>query len=161
MNKQLVKLLIGFVTAKLTYLVLQHSKLLEKVVYWLVAILVHRCLAIEGEPLLNARKACTQSHIGEEHEVERQRSCQDGVTAEEVDLDGHGIAHPTEEVDVVPSLLLIAARRIVVDAYLMVDVAIELGVYLSIEDILHSAHLAATLGLEVLGIVQDDTVAIT
>ena len=42
----------------------------------------------------------------------------------------------------------------------MVDVAIEFWIDVGIEDVLHGAHLATTLGLKVLGIIKHNAVAI-
>ncbi len=60
--------------------------------------------------------------------VERERRGKDGVAAEEVDLELHRVAEPTEDVDVVPTLFVVAARWVVVDADLVVEVLVEVGV---------------------------------
>ena len=68
------------------------------------------------------------------HEVERERSGEDGVAAEEVDLELHGVAEPAEDVDVVPAFFVVAAGRVIVDADLVVEVLVEIGVELGLED---------------------------
>ena len=98
--------------------------------------------------------------IQEEDEVERDGRGKDGVAAEEVDLDLHRIAEPAEDVDVVPALFVVAARRVVVDANLVVDVLVEVGIEVGLEDVFERAELGFFLGLEGLGIVEDFAVAV-
>ena len=100
--------------------------------------------------------ACAGSEVAQEHQVEAERCGKDGVAAEEVDLDLHRIVHPAEDVDVVPALLVVVARRIVVDAHLMVvlgvfvvAVAVEVGLVFRHEDRLKRGELADLLGAEV------------
>ena len=69
--------------------------------------------------------------VHEQREVEDDRRREDRVAAEEVDLDLHRVAEPPEDVDVVPALLVVAARRVVVDAHHVDDVAVEVGVELA------------------------------
>ena len=54
--------------------------------------------------------------VHEQREVEDDRRREDRVAAEEVDLDLHRVAEPPEDIDVVPAFLVVAARRVVVDA---------------------------------------------
>ena len=61
-------------------------------------------------------------------ELPRRR--QDRVAAEEVELDLHRVAEPTDDVDVVPAFLVVAARRVVVDADDVADVPVEVGIQL-------------------------------
>ena len=68
---------------------------------------MHRALEVEREESLYAITSGTCSEVAEQTEVEQQRSCKDGVAAEEVDLDLHWVAHPTEDVDVVPCLFVV------------------------------------------------------
>jgi hypothetical protein len=58
--------------------------------------------------------------VEQEGEVEHDRRREDRVAAEEVDLHLHRVAEPAEQIDVVPALLLVAARRVVVDPDLVV-----------------------------------------
>src|SRR5271167_929770 len=67
-----------------------------------------RRLEVETQPLLNADGPERRSALGEvekQNQVECDGSCEDGVAAEEVDLDLHGIAEPSEDVDIVPAFL--------------------------------------------------------
>ena len=117
------------------------------------AVVVHRTLHEETQEALDAITACTGGEVDEQTEVETQGGCQDGVAAEEVDLDLYGIAHPAEDVDIIPTLLVVLSRRIVVDTYLVVLVAVELGMRFRIEDRLQGGELRDFLGVEVLGFV--------
>ena len=71
-----------------------HAPLLEQIVYRLMLEIVHRALAEEGQPRLDAAHTCTQCQITENNQVERDGSSKNGVTAQEVNLDFHRIAHP-------------------------------------------------------------------
>ena len=71
-----------------------------------------------------------------------------------------GIAEPSEDVDVVPAFLVVAARRVVVDADLVEDVLVEVGIELGLEDVLERAELGLLFGLERFGIIEDFAVAI-
>ena len=107
--------------------VLQLGELDEEVVLGVEARRNHRRLVVEAQPLLDAAQAGALGEIAEQHQVEGQRRGEDRVAAEEVDLQLHRVAEPAEDVDVVPTLLVVAARRVVVDAHLVVHVAVQLG----------------------------------
>ena len=83
-----------------------HAPLLEQIVYRLMLEIVHRALAEEGQPRRDAAHTCTQCQITENNQVERDGSSKNGVTAQEVNLDFHRIAHPAENIDVVHASLL-------------------------------------------------------
>ena len=132
----LVNLLITLVTSQLANFVLKHGVLLIEVVYrfFALCIIVHRRFEEEAEEALYAIFASTGSKVAEQTEVEQQRCCEDRITAEEIDFYLHGIAHPSKDIDVVPSFLIIVSGRIIVDAHLMiilcifvVAMAIEVG----------------------------------
>ena len=120
----LIQFLIGLIASILPYLILEHCKLLEKVVYRFFAVLVHRSLAIERHKLLYAVVTGSQCNVAKEDKVQYQRRSKNRVAAQEVHLYCHRIAHPTENVDIVPTLLLVATRGIVVDAYLMINIGL-------------------------------------
>mgnify|MGYP000373161909 CR=1 FL=1 len=44
-----------------------------------------------------------------------------GDTAEEIELDLHGIAHPTKDIDVVPTFFIVSARRIIINTQRFID----------------------------------------
>ena len=108
----LVDKFVGFVTTHFADSVFQHYVLLEEVVYgyFVFGVVVHRALEEEAQEALDAVAAGAGCEVAQEHEVEAQRCGKDRVAAEEVDLDLHGIAHPAEDVDVVPALFVIVAR---------------------------------------------------
>ena len=107
--------------------VLQLHRLDEEIVLRVEALSSLRRFQVKAQPFLNADGSEIGRALGqieEEHQIERNRSGQDRVAAEEVDLELHRVAKPAEDVDVVPRFFLIAARRVVVDADLVVDVAV-------------------------------------
>ena len=157
----LVKLLIGLIACILPNLVLEHCKLLEEVVNRLLTILVHRSLAVERHKLLYAIVAGSQRNVAEEDKIEHQRSRKNRVATEEIHLYCHRITHPTENIYIIPTLLLVATRGIIVDAHLMINIRIEVGVNVAVENILHCRHFTATLSLEILGSIEYHTVAVT
>src|SRR5437588_4428267 len=96
--------------------VLELHQLDEDVVFGIETGRGHRRLEVEREPLLHAAHAGALRQIEKEREVEHDGRSENGVATEEVNLDLHRIAEPTEDVYVVPTLCVVAARRIVVDA---------------------------------------------
>ena len=88
--------------------------------HFVLGVVVHRALEEEAQEALDAVASGTSCEVAQENEVEAQRCCKDRVAAEEVDLDLHGVAHPAEDVDVIPTFLVVVARGIVVDAHLVV-----------------------------------------
>ena len=111
---------------------------MEKVVdrFFLFHVIVHGALEVEAHPGLNAAPFSAKGEVGTEYEVEHQGSGEDAVATEEVHLDLHAVilAHPTEDVEVVPSFLGITTRGIVIDAHLVEDVAIEFGLFLRLKN---------------------------
>src|ERR1019366_7109385 len=91
----------------------------------------HRRFEVEAQPLLDADTAQlrrTLRQVEEEHEIEHDGGRENGVAAQKIDLDLHRIAEPTEDIDVVPTLFVITAWRVVVNADLVADVAVKLGI---------------------------------
>ena len=118
----LVNLFVSLVASHFADGVLQHGVLLVEVVdgFLALGVVVHRRLEEEAEEALCAVASGTCCEVAQQAEVKQQWSGKNRVAAEEVDLDLHRIAHPSEDVDVVPSLLVVVTRRIVVDAYLVI-----------------------------------------
>src|SRR5271154_6120795 len=90
----------------------------------------HWRLEVKTQPLLNSSQACALCEIQEQNQVEHNRRCQDRIPAKEIDFDLHRIAEPAEDVDVVPALFVVSARRIVVDADLVEHLSVKLGIQL-------------------------------
>ena len=83
-----------------------------------------RRLEVERQPLLNTLHSRSLSQVKKQGKVEAERRGEDRITAKEIDLDLHLVAKPAEDVDVVPSLFVVAAGWIVVDAHRMVDLVV-------------------------------------
>ena len=122
----LVDFFVSFVATHFAQSVLEHYILLEQVVnrHFVLSVVVHWALEEEAQEALDAIASCASSQVAEEYEVKAKRSSEDRVAAEEVGLDLHWRAHPTEDVDVVPTFLVVVARWIVVDTYFVVVVLI-------------------------------------
>lgn len=130
-------------------------------------IVVHGRFEEETQEALDAIASGTGGEVAQQRQVEQQRSGEDGVAAEEVDLNLHGITHPSEYIYIVPSLLVVIARRIVVDTHLViilhvlvVAVSVEVGLVGGLEDGLEGRELAHLLGVEVGGLVEHQSVAV-
>src|SRR5690606_15669390 len=115
----------------------------------------HRALIVEAQPLLDAAHAGALGKIHEEGEIQDERRCKDRVAAEKVDLNLHGIAEPSKDIDVVPALFFVAARRIIIDAHAVMHLAVELRMKVRVEDGLEDAELCDLLRAETGGIVED------
>ena len=98
--------------------------------------------------------------IDQQHQVEHNRRRQNRVAAQEVDFDLHRIAQPSEDIDVVPTLFVITAWRIIVNANLVENIAVQLGIKLGLQNVLQHAQLRLFLGLERPRIVEHFAVAI-
>src|SRR5262249_5239666 len=123
--------------------ILQFHQLNKEIVLGVEPRYRHGRLEIEAEPFLNPdalqlRAALRQ--VEKQHQVEHDGSGQDRIAAKEVDLDLHGIAEPSKDVDVVPALFVVAARRIVVDAHLVKHVPVELGIQTGLQNVLEHAQ---------------------
>src|SRR5258706_3059149 len=104
---------------EVTQRVLQLHGLNEEVVLGIKPGRGHRRLEVEAQPLLDTDAAQFRRTLGQVHkqnQIQNNRRGQDRVAAEEVELDLHRIAEPSEDVDVVPTLFVVATRRVVVDA---------------------------------------------
>ena len=140
---RLIDFFVSRVTAHFADSVFEHNVLLEEVVnrHFVLGVVVHRALKEEAEEALSTVASGTSCEVAEEHEVEAERRCEDRVAAEEVNLYLHRVAHPAEDVDVVPAFLVVVAWRIIVDANLVLDVAIEVRLVFLAEDCLESREL--------------------
>ena len=123
---RLIDFFVSRVTAHFADSVFEHNVLLEEVVnrHFVLGVVVHRALKEEAEEALSTVASGTSCEVAEEHEVEAERRCEDRVAAEEVDFNLHWIAHPTKDVDVVPTFLVVVARWIVVDAHFVVVLSV-------------------------------------
>ena len=133
---RLIDFFVSRVTAHFADSVFEHNVLLEEVVnrHFVLGVVVHRALKEEAEEALSTVASGTSCEVAEEHEVEAERRCEDRVAAEEVNLYLHRVAHPSEDVDVVPAFFVVVTRRVVVDTYFVVVVVVEVGLFLGHED---------------------------
>ena len=131
----LVNFFICLVAAHLADGILKHGVLTVQVVDSLFSngVVVHWRLEEETEETLCAIATGTGSKVNEQTEIETYRSSKNAVAAEEVNLNLHGIAHPSEDVDIVPRLFVVVARRIVVDTHLVIIVRVEVWLVLRLE----------------------------
>src|SRR5262245_25671213 len=104
----------------------------------------HRRLEVKAQPLLNTDTLQLRRTVGkieEEDQIEHDRRSENGISAEEIHLDLHRIVEPPEDVDVIPTFLVIAAWRVVVDPNLVEDVAVQLRIKLGLQNVLEHAKL--------------------
>src|SRR5215472_12017621 len=130
---------------------------------WVEAGNGHRRLEVEAQPFLNANRLQLRTaprQIEEQHQVEHNRSRQNGIATKKIDLDLHRIAQPSENVDVVPTFFVITARRVIVDADLMGEFAVQLGIELGLKDVFKYGKLRLLFGLERPRIIQHFAVTI-
>src|SRR5438046_8268223 len=105
----------------------------------------HRRLEIKAEPLLNAAHSRALRQVEEQHEIKHDRGGQNGIAAEEVHLDLHRIAEPSKNVDAIPALFVVTARRVVIDAYLVAHIAVERSVKVRCDGMTQNGALRAFL----------------
>src|SRR5580704_3382942 len=105
--------------------VFQLHRLDKQVVLGIKARSCHRRLEVEAQPLLNALHSRALCKVQEKNQIQNDRSREDRVAAQEVHFDLHRIPEPAEDVDVVPAFFVVTARRVVVDAHLVVHLAVE------------------------------------
>src|SRR6185437_5780442 len=133
-----------FLALQVAQRVLQLHRLNEQVVLRVESRHRHRRLEVETQPLLNSdtpQLRRTLCQIEEQDQVEHDRRCQNRVTAEEIDFNLHGVAEPAEDVDVVPTLFVITARRVVVNADLVGEFPVQLGIEVRLQDVLQNRQL--------------------
>jgi len=102
--------------------------------HFTLGVVMHRALQEEAQEALDAAAACACCNVAEQYQVKAEGRGKDRVAAEEVDLYLHRVAHPAEDVDIVPSLLVVVARGIVVDAYLVVVVGVQVRLVFGYKD---------------------------
>ena len=132
----------------------------EEVVFGVEAFADLRALEVEGEPFLDAVEVCALCEVHEECKVEGDGSGEDGVTAEEVDFDLHGVSEPAEDIDVIPAFFGIATGGIIFDTDFVIVVSVEFGECFGIEDMFGDGEFGDFFCLERTGIVEDFAVAV-
>lgn len=132
----------------------------EEVVFGIETFANLGALEIEGEPFLDAVEVGALSEVHEECEVECDRGGEDGVTAEEIDFDLHGVSEPTEDIDVIPAFFGIATGGIIFDTDFVIVIAVEFGECFCIEDVFCDGEFGDFFCLERTGIIEDFAVAV-
>src|SRR4051794_4415518 len=148
---------------EVTQRVLQLHGLDEQIVLGIQARLRHRGFQIKTEPLLYANAAqlfAALRQVEEQDQIEHDRRRQDGVAAKEIYLELHRVTEPAEDVDVVPALFVVPTRRVVIDAHLVEDVLVQIGIKLRLKNMFQDAELRFFFRLEGLGVIQHFAVAI-
>src|ERR1700687_1017014 len=143
--------------------VFQFHQLNEEIVLWVQSRSGHRRLEVKAKPLLNAQAAqrgTALRQVEEQDKIEDNRRGENRIAAEEVYLDLHGIAEPSEDVNVVPTFFVVAARRVIVDTNLVEDISVEFGIERGLQDVFEHTELRFFLGLERAGIVEHFSVAV-
>src|ERR1044072_3167396 len=119
----------------MTQRVFQFHQLNKYVVFRIQAWCCLRRFEVEREPLLNAFHAGSLGEVEKQCEIENDWRGKYRVTAKKIDLDLHRVTEPAEYVDVVPTFLVVASRRVVVDTDDMRKVLIEIRVNIWLEDV--------------------------
>src|SRR6516225_10750818 len=121
----------------------------------------HRRLEVEAQPFLNAPQSRALREVQEQHQVQYNGRRQNRIATQKVHLDLHRVAKPSENVDIVPTFLVVAAWRIVVDPYLMVNLLVQIGVKIRLKNEFKRAELRFFLGLDRTRIFEHFAVAIS
>src|SRR4029077_5244113 len=111
----------------------------------------HRRLEVKTQPLLDSQRAkflAALRQVEKQHQVEDKRRSQNRVAAQEVNFDLHGIAQPSEDVDVVPALFVVSTRRVIVNSDLVGELAVQFRIKLRLQNMLQHRQLGLLLGLE-------------
>ena len=147
----LIDFFVSLVTAHFADSILQDDILLEEMVdrHLALSIVMHRALQEEAEEALRTIATLTCSKVREQYEVEQERSSKNRVTTEEIDLYLHRITHPTENINVIPTFLIVVTRRVVIDTYLVVVIGVKIRLFVSYENAFKRRKLRYFLGMEV------------
>src|SRR5437773_12464209 len=95
----------------------------------------HWTLEVKRQPFLYAAHARALRKIHEQRKVEHDRRGEYRVAAQKVDLDLHRITQPAEYINVVPTLFVVAAGRVVVDPHDVAEVFVERRVDFGLQDV--------------------------
>src|SRR5690348_3250089 len=140
-----------FLASQVAQSILELDELDEQVVLGVEIGSAHRTLEVEGEPLLDSLARHFRAPLGKVHkqdEVKNNGGGQNRIAAQEVNFDLHGIAHPSEDVEIVPPLFVVSARRVIIDSHFVIEALVELRIDLRLEDIFQNGKLALFLGPE-------------
>ncbi len=88
----------------------------------------HRRFEVETQPFLNAAHPGALRQIEEQNQIEHNGRGQNRVAAEKIHFDLHLIPKPAEDVNAVPAFLVVPARRIIIDAHLVMNLPVKSGI---------------------------------
>src|SRR5215472_19082166 len=152
-----------FLAPQVTQGVLQLHELNEEIVLRVECRRHHGALEVKRKPFLDAEARQFRSalrKIEKQYQVKHDGRSKNGIPTEEINLDLHRIAEPAENVEVIPTLFVVATRRIVIDAHLVIEVLVQLRIKLRLQDVLERRKLTFFLGAEGAGVVQHFAVTI-
>src|SRR5258706_1104983 len=89
--------------------VLEFHQLNEQVMLRVQAGGMHWTLKVKAQPFLDATHATSLCKVEKENKIQDDGGSKNAVTAQEVDLDLHGITQPSINVDVVPSFFIVTS----------------------------------------------------
>src|SRR5256885_17165521 len=119
--------------------------------FWIQPRRSHGRLKVKAYPFLDANVlqfGSSLRQVEEQDQIENDRRRQNRVTAEKIDLDLHGIAEPAEDIDIVPTFFVITAWRIIINADLVENIAVQLGVKPRLQNVFQHAKFRFFLGLK-------------
>src|SRR6266404_4407301 len=128
--------------------VLELHQLDEEIVLGIQTGRGHRALEVKRKPFLDPAHTRALRKIHEQRKVEHDRRGEYRVAAQKVDLDLHRITQPAEDINVVPTLFVVATGRIIVDPHYVAEVFVERRVDLRLEDVFEDRELRLLFGLE-------------
>src|SRR5437016_5232069 len=97
---------------------------------------MHWTLEVKTQPFLNATHTASLGKVQKQDQIENDRRSKNAVAAQEVDLDLHGVTQPSVNVDVIPSFLIIAPRRIVVDPHFVREILVQVRVQFGLQNLI-------------------------
>src|SRR5438105_7091682 len=143
--------------------ILQLHELDEQIVLGIELGRGHGRIKIEAQPFLNSNSlqlGAALCQVEEQHQIKHDGRGENGVAAEKVHFNLHGIAKPAEDIYVVPTLFVITTRRIVVNPYLVVKILVQIRIELGLQDLLQNRKLGLFFGLEGSWVVQNFAIAV-
>src|SRR5258706_1449809 len=122
--------------AKITQSVFELHQLNKHIVLWIEAWRGLGGFEVKRQPLLDTFHAGALGQVKKQRQVQNDRSRENRVTTEKIDLDLHGITQPAENIDIVPALFVVATRRIIVNANHVRKIFVEVGIDVGLKNIL-------------------------
>ena len=79
---------------------------------------------IKRQPFLDTLHTGTRCQIQKQDQIQYQGGGQDTVATQKIHFDLHRVAQPSEDVDIIPALLIIPPRRVIVYSDFMVNILV-------------------------------------